>query len=378
MLRFFTFILLLVLSLALACSTPSWFPIKKGPPHKAKMKELLDKEVIIIDREEYVKVLNPRASDGTNQPKYLYVPVEKYLSKRETFTVEALSKLEAKGESSVPSGKQSRSPEEKKIVPLSRAVSTVPDLKKKIVVAYFDDRTAPADESFGDWVAEKLAEELSLRSPRVLLVDYQMVKEFLEMRGIPLRDLEMSKTLHLLNAVFGIHALVLGQLSGPYVFATKGANDHDETASAIIRVEIKLVDTFSGRTVRNFSSNNPVFAAKARGSFSEEKAKVKAIDLVIRDLGRTLSRELDGMDWFCRVARVEGENIYLNAGRLTGLRVGDIMEFVQPDRVEEREEVKGKVQISALFGIDASMGRLIDGRKPDVNDILKPARSQGI
>jgi len=50
------------------------------------MKELLDKDVVIIDKEEYVKVLNPKASEGKDQPKYLYVPVNEYLSKKETFT----------------------------------------------------------------------------------------------------------------------------------------------------------------------------------------------------------------------------------------------------------------------------------------------------
>jgi hypothetical protein len=40
--------------------------------------------------------------------------------------------------------------------------------------------------------------------------------------------------------------------------------------------------------------------------------------------------------------------------------------------------VKGKVRISAFFGLDASMGRLIQGKDPDVNDILKLAKSEGI
>jgi len=44
----------------IACTTPSWFPFQKGPPHKAKTKELVDKEVIVIDKREYVKVSNPR------------------------------------------------------------------------------------------------------------------------------------------------------------------------------------------------------------------------------------------------------------------------------------------------------------------------------
>jgi hypothetical protein len=84
--RPFIFILPFVLLLVFGCSTPSWFPIKLGSSHKAKMKELLDKDVVIIDKEEYVKVLNPKTSEGKDEPRYLYVPVNEYLSKKEAFT----------------------------------------------------------------------------------------------------------------------------------------------------------------------------------------------------------------------------------------------------------------------------------------------------
>ena len=73
---------------------------------------------------------------------------------------------------------------------------------------------------------------------------------------------------------------------------------------------------------------------------------------------------------------MEGEEVYINAGRLTGLKVGDVMEVFHPGRPGERGEVKGKIQISACFGIDASMGRLMNGKKPDVNDILRLAKRE--
>jgi hypothetical protein len=53
-----------------------------------------DKEVVIIDKEEYVKVNNPRASEGGTQPKYLYIPVNEYLAKKETFTPPSYQKVE--------------------------------------------------------------------------------------------------------------------------------------------------------------------------------------------------------------------------------------------------------------------------------------------
>jgi hypothetical protein len=372
--RFSIFIFLSISFLVFGCSTPSWFPIKKGPPHKAKMKELLDKEVVIIDRKEYVKVSNPRASEGGSQPKYLYIPVDEYLLKRKTFSSSGIPKEELKKGSPI-SITPSLSAPEKDVSPVSSTISPIPKLKKKIVITYFDDRTTTGDEILGDWLAEKLIKEVEGRSPQILFIDYQMVKEFLQKMGIPLTDLETPTSLHLLNEVFGIQGLVFGQLSGPYVFTTKGTNDQEGTASAIIKIEMRLVDTLSGKTLKTFSANNPMIATKEKGSFPEERAKVKAIDLTLSGLGGILSRELDSLDWFCKVTKVEGEEVYLNAGRLTGLKVGDVMKVVRPG---EKNEVKGKIRISAFFGLDASLGRLIDGKQPDMNDILKLAKREGV
>lgn len=372
--HFSIFLLLFILFATFACSIPSWFPIKKGPPHKAKMKELLYKEVVIVDGEEYVKVLNPKVSEKRDQPLYLYIPVNEYLSKRESFTTPAIRKEEVEKEFPIPLTEPSPSKTEREIASLPPQRSRLQNLKKKVVISYFDDRTTHAEELFGDWIAEKLMKELNRRSPQVLFVDYQTVKDFLEKRGVLLTDLETPKVLRLLNEVFGIHALVVGELSGPYVFTTTAAKDQEPTASAIIKIEMRLVDTFSGKTIKNLSATNPIIGTKEKGSFSEEKAKMRAIDLTIAELSRSLSKEWDGLDWFCRVAKVDGEEVYINAGRLTGLKVGDVMEVFNPEEPVEREEVKGKIRISAWFGMDASIGKLIQGKKPDVNDILKIAK----
>ncbi len=376
--RPFILILTFVLLLVFGCSTPSWFPIKPGPSHKAKMKELLDKEVVIIDKEEYVKVLNPKVLDGKEQPKYLYVPVKEYLSKKDTFPATSTPMEGVKKESPVAPTKSSASLSKDETLAVSPSKPMLPRLKKKVLITYFDDRTTQGEEVLGDWVAEKLIKEVNRRTVQVLFTDYQMVKEFFEKKGTDLKDLETSKGLQSLNEVFGVHALVAGELTGPYVFTTKTTEDQEATASAIIKIDMRLVDTFTGKTLKNLSANNPVIAAKEKGSFSEEKAKVKAINLTIANLGRSLAKELDGVDWFCRIAKVEGEEVYINAGRLTGLQVGDVMEVFRPDGSGKTGKVKGKIRISAFFGIDASMGRLIQGKDPDVNDILKLAKREGI
>ncbi len=47
---------------------------------------------------------------------------------------------------------------------------------------------------------------------------------------------------------------------------------------------MKLMDTLTGRNVKNLEASNPVLATKMKGSFSEEKAKVKAIDVTLSNL----------------------------------------------------------------------------------------------
>jgi len=343
----------------------------------AKTKELVDKEIIIIDRHEYVKVLNPRVSEGGNQSKYLYIPVEEYLAKREAYAAPSIRGEQEQRTSPAATTSSPSSRPGQEALSTSVSVSPVAHLKKKVLIAHFDDRTTSAEETFGDWLAERLMKEMTQRSFQVLFVDYQMVKEFLEKKEGSPSDLESPKISKMLSEVFGIHAIVLGELSGPYVFTTKGTKDQDETSTALIKIEMKIIDTFSGKILKTLSAQNAVVPTKERGAFSDEKAKGRAFDLTVSNLSRSLSRELDRLDWFCRVAKVDGEEVFINAGKLSGLRVGDMMEVFQPGSPGERRLMKGKIQISTLFGMDASIGRLIQGKKPDEEDILKLAGREG-
>ncbi len=74
---------------------------------------------------------------------------------------------------------------------------------------------------------------------------------------------------------------------------------------------------------------------------------------------------------------MDGHEIYINAGKITGLKVGELMDIFPRGGTGEKREAKGKVQISAYFGIDASIGRLIEGKEPEVDDILKLAKGEG-
>jgi len=341
------------------------------------MKELVNKEVVLIDGEEYVKVINPRGSEGTGQPSILYVPVNEYLSGTETFLPPVHPSMEAKKATSASTFQPAEASMEKGDIFLTHRSSLPQPLRKKVLLTYFDDRSIQADETYGDWIAEKLAEEVNRRSESILFVDYPLVKEFLEKGGYTLSEIETPKVLRLLDQAFGIRALVLGHLSGPYVFKTKTAKDLDEMAKAILKIEVSISDTLSGKTLKTLSAVNPAIASREKGAYSDEKAKAKAIDLAISDLSKALVQELDRLDWFCRVAKVEGEHIYMNAGKLTGLRIGNVVEVFRPGDLDGRKDQEGKIEVSSFLGIDASVGRWIGGKRPDANDLLRLATEKG-
>lgn len=369
----FSFLVLFILPVFIyACSTPSWFPIKKGPPHKAKMKELVDKEIVIIDKLEYVKVLNPRVKQDPTQSKYLYIPVDDYLSNKESYLLPSAKKEEDE----IPLS-STQPPTLKLDAPQPIPVLPTPLLKKKVLIAYFDDRTSSGEEVFGDWMAEKLVKEVSQKTPHLIFIDYPMVKDFFEKRGLSERELESQKGLWLLSEAFGVHAVVTGQLSGPYLFTTKGPKDQEELASSIIQIEAKIFETRHGKMIKTLSVQNPLIATKVKGTFAEEKAKSKAIEMALMDLARVLYKELDRLEWFGRIAKVEGGEVYLNAGKLSGLKIGDVMEVLPIGSQEERKEVKGRIQISSFLGIDASVARWIQGQKPEMMDIIKLAFTEG-
>jgi hypothetical protein len=339
------------------------------------MKELVDKEVVVIDKFEYVKVVNPAASDGSGQPRYLYIPVDEYLAKKESYaTAKPRKEAPRKDLAGSPGYGDSAVGQEVQIMPAAKGSGSV--LKNKVLVAYFDDRTTDADTTVGDWMAQELMKQIDRRSQKILFVDFQMAREFLDARGIPPSEFEAPGTLRLLNEVFGIKAVVVGQLSGPYVFTTKGGSG-GEISSAIIKVDVRMFDALTGKALKTVSANNPILSSRERGSFSEEKAKLRAIDFTIADLGGQVSKELDGLDWSCRVVKVEGEELYLNAGKLTGLRVGDRLEVFSPAEGEKQKEPRAQIQVSGFLGTDASMAKSTNGRHPEVNDLLKMARRDG-
>jgi len=183
----------------------------------------------------------------------------------------------------------------------------------------------------------------------------------------------------------GVHVLLYGTLSGPYVAASRGkGSDGEDTALAIVRIQVKLVETATGRLINAFEESNPIFATEEKGEFSRDKTKLKAIQLAIEGLTGNIITEINHMGWYSRIAKIDGDRVYLNAGRLTGLKVGDLMDVYGPGggKIEQIVEIpkgpfegqrKGQIRVSQLFGTDAAMARITNGGNFALSDVVRPS-----
>jgi hypothetical protein len=181
----------------------------------------------------------------------------------------------------------------------------------------------------------------------------------------------------------GIQAFTLGSVTDVSLLSSKSSETSDEeVAFATAKIEIRLIDASTGNLLKSFIGRSPIFGTKETGEYSRGKAVLKAIDFGLDDILEGFLRQLDLLDWTTTIAKTEGENLYINAGKLSGLRIGDTLEIFEPGKEIIHPatnvslgwttgQLKGAIRITDLFGVDAAVGKVVQGQGFSPNDVVK-------
>lgn len=254
--------------------------------------------------------------------------------------------------------------------------------KKKVAILDFENKTTYQEEKIGEAVAKRLSDKLEA-SQRVVIMDKTVVSEMLRREGMKFENLTDLAVIKKAHQSLGIQAFALGTVTDVSLLSSKASETSEEEVSyATAKVEVRLIDAATGNLLKTFIGRSPIFGTKESGEGSRGKAVIKAIDLSLEDILDGFFRQLDYLDWTTTIAKVEGENIFINAGRLSGLRVGDTLEIYEPGKeiihpVTQISlgwttgQLKGIVRISELFGVDAAIGKVVQGSGFSPNDVLK-------
>ncbi len=254
--------------------------------------------------------------------------------------------------------------------------------KKKVAILDFENKTTYQEEMIGEAVAKRLSDKLEA-TQRVVIMDKVVVSEMLNREGIKFDSLTDPPVMKQVHQSLGIQAFALGTVTDVSILSSKASETSDEEVSfATAKVEIRFIDASTGNLLKTFIGRSPIFGTKETGEYSRSKAVLKAIDFGLEDILEGLFRQLDYLDWMTTIAKIEGENLFINAGKLSGLRIGDTLEIYEPGKEIIHPatkislgwttgQLKGMMKISELFGVDAAIGKVIQGSVFIPNDVLK-------
>ena len=254
--------------------------------------------------------------------------------------------------------------------------------KRKVAILDFENNTTYKDEKIGEAVAKKLSDKLET-TQRVVALDKTVVSEMLKRESFKFESLSDPSAMKRARQSLGIQAFALGTVTDVSLLSSKASETSDEeVAFATAKVEIRLIDASTGNLLKTFIGRSPIFGTKETGEYSRGKAVIKAIDFGLDDIMEGFLRQLDLLDWTTTIAKVEGENIYLNAGKLSGIRIGDTLEVFEPGKEIFHPttnlslgwttgKLKGAVKVTDLFGVDAAVGQVVQGAGLGSNDVVK-------
>ena len=370
-------LLLLIVTSVMACAVLPW-KRERSPYTKQEVARLSDKDIYIIDGEKYIKV--PSGTDEQGNVQIRYVKVDRYLAgeveplplEQERVTKE--KKQEVASTTQEEEGVSTQEPvvqgqEVQEPPPVTTRTIKHPYLKRKIAILPFEDRTQFTLEKFGEVIADRLAKKMEDEVFTSQVIDREMMRLTLTRSGLTARDLSNPSKTTVLNKTLGIQGVIVGTVYGPFVTTTDPV-EYEKTSMAIVRVAVKFIDTSQGRVVKEFIATNPLGGSEEFGVLSEERAKYRALDLAVDQIIAQLVSAIQGMDWLTRIALVEGNTVYLNAGNRTGLKKGDLLEVYSAGDVGGAKPI-GRIKVSKLFGVDAAVAQVIRGRV-QVNAVVKP------
>jgi len=339
-----------------------------GKKKEEKVEKLPPGKTVTVEGMETIKGVNPPKSERPSS--------EKPSTKPSTPPAPA-KKETAPDVASVPARPSYSPPSYSSSLPFLQV-----SLKRKVAILNFENNTSYKEEKIGEAVARKLSDKLEA-TQRVVTLDKTVVSEMLDREGFKFENLSDPSVIKRAHQSLGIQAFALGTVTDVSLLSSKASETSEEEVTfATAKVEIRLIDASTGNLLKTFIGRSPIFGTKETGEYSRGKAVLKAIDLGLDDILESFLRQLDLLDWATTIARVEGEDIYLNAGKLSGLRIGDTLEVFEPGKEIFHPttnlslgwttgKLKGAVKVTDLFGVDAAIGTAVQGAGFSSNDVLK-------
>lgn len=263
-------------------------------------------------------------------------------------------------------------------------------IKKKIALLKLFNESPFGKEDIAITATEELRREIS--RTRDFVVDpeagalFGSSKEIYSGGGLKLAQLSRKAKLSGVNlVVFGriTHARVR-QKADEIGFVRK-TKSYAESV-----VEIRVFDVVANKEIFTDKMDGNINDSSFRFFMSERDAHIDyrrgllrySVKVAVRKFVPKLAKLGQKLDWTGRVARIIGSKIYVNAGRRSGLNVGDILKIMtEGEEIYDPEsgallgvskgQVKGTLEVIDYFGPDGTVAILHSGGSVTEGDFVQ-------
>ncbi|MGE0616444.1 MAG: hypothetical protein AB7P04_12465 [Bacteriovoracia bacterium] len=261
--------------------------------------------------------------------------------------------------------------------------------KKRIVVFNFWNDTPTDYKELGTFAADELRRELHQTERLILPQDLRTQLETSDfIQGDKVRVAQLIQE----GRRMGVAVLVIGRIKR-VLFRQRGDEVglfRQKQSLAAADVEIKMFDVAAGREMMasahaGESSNNAVVTMEGSDMQTPEY-RAELIKLAIREAMKQFTndviRGIEKMTWQGAIAKITGQKVYLNSGRVSGLVGGDILKVLtKGDDVYDPEtgaylgrsqgQLKGTLEVVDFIGEDAAVANIHTGGQFQEGDVVR-------
>ncbi len=211
--------------------------------------------------------------------------------------------------------------------------------KLRVGVVNFQNKTPSRVLGIGEAAAEILGTILQ-KTERFIVIPQQDLQSILSQQRLGASDIINPETAAKMGQIMGLNAIVTGSITA-YSETEEGYDylvSKGKKQIARVTVDYRIVDTTTG--VQLLADSGAGIYEKSVGSVLGMGTKA-AYDPDLRDgalrdaLNKAMvnmMKQLDKRKWNGRVAQVDGNNLYINAGQKSGLNVGEKLDVFSPGK----------------------------------------------
>ena len=261
--------------------------------------------------------------------------------------------------------------------------------KLRVGIVDFVNKSSYGAGRLGTSASDILTTEL-FKTGAFILVERAQLKQVLGEQALGQAGAVKPETAAQAGKVLGLNALVTGSIS-QFGVSTGGADYgvyKQKIQTAKCTVDVRVVDASTGQLLFAESGKGEferkaqeVFGLGTRAGYDETLGQ-EALRSAITKFMDNLVQQLQTVEWTGRVASVSGNDIYINVGRGSGLKLGDTLvvqtlgkEIFDPQTklLLGREEgaIKGELTVSGYVGDKLTKARARAGTGFQVNDMVK-------